>query len=182
LVIDATHPYAALASANIRDACTQAGIHYLRLRREATEIGNCRLFSALPAMIDWLNTQTGTIFSSLGAQTAVALTQVADYRQRVWLRILPSLASLTACLEAGFSARQIICMQGPFSDELNAAMFRAAKADILLTKESGVPGGIKAKLTAARECGMQVAVLSRPSEDAGRPLKEIIRQLKAGEL
>lgn len=36
-VIDATHPFAALATANIKAACEESGVRYLRLRREDDE-------------------------------------------------------------------------------------------------------------------------------------------------
>ena len=65
-----------------------------------------------------------------------ALTALPDFAQRVWLRILPSQKGLAQCLAAGFPPKHIICMQGPFSRELNEAMFRSTGAEILLTKES----------------------------------------------
>ena len=61
-------------------------------------------------------------------------------------------------------------------------MFRAAEADILITKESGVAGGFLEKLAAARACGMTVAVLERPDEEAGLTLEEAKRKIEGGEL
>lgn len=178
LVIDATHPYAAAVSGNIYAACEKTGLRRLRLHRAALESGGGVTFPGMDDLIVWLNERPGTVFSTLGAQTAAALTAVKGYQERVWLRILPDAAGLSACLAAGFSARRVICMQGPFSKELNAAMFREAGADILLTKESGAAGGYLEKLAAAQECGMIAAVLSRPREEDGLSLAELIKLIE----
>lgn len=178
LVIDATHPYAAAVSDNICAACEKAGIRRFRLCRETLDSGGCVTFSRMDELIGWLNERHGTVFSTLGAKEAAALTAVGHFRERVWLRILPDLAGLSACLAAGFPARHIICMQGPFSKELNAAMFRAAGADILLTKESGAAGGEPEKLEAARACGMVAAVLSRPREETGLTLAALAKLIE----
>ncbi len=182
LVMDATHPYADAVSRNIRAACENANTAYLRVRRESAAEDGFVTFPTMDALIAWLNTTDGVIFSGLGAKEAHALTAVTGFERRVWLRILPFAEGLNACVEAGFPAKHIICMQGPFSKELNAAMFRAAKASILITKESGTPGGFLEKLAAARACGMIVAVLERPDEEAGLTLEEAKRKIGGGGL
>ena len=107
---------------------------------------------------------------------------VRPRKKRIWLRILPTEQSLKDCLAAGFPPAHIICMQGPFTQELNAAMFRATKADILLTKESGAAGGFPEKLAAARACGMTAAVLARPRDRAGLTLAQWLRRIEEGTL
>lgn len=178
LVIDATHPYAAVVSDNICTACENVGVKHLRLLRETLDDSGCITFSGMDKLVGWLNKRHGTVFSTLGAKEAAALASVEGYRERVWLRILPDAAGLSSCLAAGFPARRIICMQGPFSKELNAAMFREAEADILLTKESGAAGGYPEKTEAARECGMTVAVLSRPREETGLTLAALTKLIE----
>jgi precorrin-6x reductase len=182
LVIDATHPYAAAVSDNIDAACEKTGVKRLRLLRESLAGGDCVTFPCMEELIGWLNKGRGIIFSTLGAKEAAALTAVTDFRERVWLRILPDEEGLSACLTAGFPPRHIICMQGPFSKELNAAMFCEAGADILLTKESGAAGGYLEKLDAARECGMTAAVLSRPREETGLTLAALTKLIEEGGL
>lgn len=177
-VIDATHPYAALASGNIKAACAACGAQYIRVLRERSADEGCVGFADMDALVDWLNGREGVIFSTLGAKEAAALTRVRDYRDRVWLRVLPALESLSACLAAGYPAKHIVCMQGPFSKEINAAMFRASGAAILLTKESGAAGGFLEKLEAAWECEMTVAVLARPKEEEGLTLEQIMRRIE----
>ena len=178
LVIDATHPYAAEVSANLRAACQASGTKLLRLLREPLGGEGCAVFSDMDKLIGWVNGQSGAVFSTFGAKEAAALTAVEGYQERVWLRILPDAAGLSACLAAGFPAKRIICMQGPFSRELNVAMFRRAGSAVLLTKESGAAGGYVEKLEAARECGMATAALARPREESGLTFAEVITRIE----
>ncbi len=180
LVLDATHPYADDVSRSIRSACAAAGREYRRVRRESRMEEGCLSFPDMESMIAWLSVQKGVIFSSLGSKEARALAEIPGSAERVWLRILPSLKGLEDCLAAGFPARHVICMQGPFSEELNEAMFRSAGADILVTKESGRAGGFPEKLAAARNCGMTVAVLERPQDADGLTAAEWLQRIKEG--
>lgn len=182
LVLDASHPYADVVSRNLRAACESTNTFYLRVKRESVAEDGVMVFPTMEGLINWLNTTDGIIFSGLGAKAARALTAVTRFESRVWLRILPLAEGLNACIEAGFPAGHIICMQGPFSKELNAAMFRAARADILITKESGTEGGFVEKLAAAHEGGMITAVLKRPGGETGLTLAEVRKKIEADEL
>jgi precorrin-6x reductase len=179
LAIDAAHPYATLARENINAVCKKTGVKLIRLRREALRTENCKIFSSIDEITEWLKTTEGEIFSTLGAKEAPAFV---NFKERIWLRVLPDPAGLSACLSLGFSARRIICMQGPFSKELNAATFRETGARILLTKESGAAGGFAEKIKAAEERGLTVAVLSRPRDCGGVTLCELIKLIEEGKL
>ena len=181
-VIDATHPYANSIRRNLKSACQTAGTPYLRVLRDASPATDCVTFETMPELISWLNTQQGIIFSMLGAKEAASLTAVSGFAKRIWLRILPSIESLSACLGAGYPAKQIVCMQGPFSEEMNVAMLHAANADILVTKESGPAGGFPEKLAAAKKLNIQIAVLKRPRDENGFTLQELLRQIEEGTL
>lgn len=182
LVLDATHPYAAAVSQTVAAACAAAQVPYHRvLRRSAMEDG-CMLLRDMEEMIDFLSATEGVVFSSLGSKAAKELCRVRDYQSRLWLRILPTVSSISDCLDAGFPAAHLICMQGPFSRELNAAMFRATGAKILITKESGATGGFPEKVAAARDCGMTVAVLARPQDFPGLTCEAWLQRIKEGNL
>jgi len=177
VVIDATHPYAEEASKNIAAACGQMATKLIRIYRESTEEVDCVYFSSIDGLLSWLETQSGTIFVSTGSSSAEAFTKLNDYQNRVWLRILPSLNSLKMCLDAGYRPERLICMQGPFSEELNRAMFQNADARILVTKDSGAPGGFSEKVRATRSLGMVTAVLSKPEEAGGVSLEEAFKMI-----
>ncbi len=179
LVIDATHPYAEQVSREIEAACDESATSYLRIDREgAVEKGEL-YFENLDQLIVWLNEGEDIIFSTLGAKSVGRLSEVKNYQKRVWVRVLPMQASLELCREAEIPPSHIICMQGPFTKELNTAMFRTSEAGILLTKDSGGAGGWHAKVEAARECGMKIAVLTRPQKKSGITIKEVLERIES---
>ena len=179
-VIDATHPYALEAGENIRAACGRKNIRYIRVEREEQDGDGCLTFGNTDALAGWLSARGEAVFSTLGAKEAPLLAKVTNFKERVWLRILPSEEGLSACLAAGFPPAHIICMQGPFSRELNAAMFRTSGAGILVTKDSGPAGGFPEKLAAAKDCGMTVAVIARPKQSGGVAFSQAQSMIKDG--
>jgi precorrin-6x reductase len=174
LVIDATHPYAQSVGENIRKACMSAGAELLRVKRDSgqEQASGCVSFDGMDKLLNWIEKERGGVFVTMGSSAAGVFTGLNDFQNRVWLRILPSVESLSACLNLGYSPERLICMQGPFSQELNRAMFVASGAKILVTKDSGAAGGFSDKVRAAHSLGMVTAVLSKPLETGGVPLGE----------
>jgi len=171
-VINAAHPYAKEAAENIKSACKRLDIQLIRVIREKTAEQNYEFRGGINEIISWLKQKNGNIFAATGSSSAQAFTRLPDWQNRVWMRILPSASSLRVCLDLGYSPKRIICMQGPFSEELNRAMFISANAEILVTKDSGISGGYVEKIQAATNLKMAVAVLSRPHEQDGVSLEE----------
>jgi precorrin-6x reductase len=170
LVFDATHPYAADASAGIAEAVSMmsagAGIRLLRVVREPGDTSRCRVFSNEDGLLRYLAGTEGVIFAAVGLKAAPLFTRLPGFETRVYMRILPSLEGLRTCLELGFPAPRLILMYGPFSRDLNRAMFAATHAAILVTKDSGSAGGFAEKVEAATDMGMETVLISRPAETA----------------
>lgn len=174
LIIDATHPYAASISSTIKTVSTDMGIDTISIYREGSSSEGYICFDSLDEMISYLNTRGKgkTIYSTLGAKASEGLSKIHDYENRVFTRILPLEKSLHMAIEAGLSPGNITCMQGPFSEELNEAMFRHTGAEILLTKDSGKAGGFPEKVKAAEKLGMEVLILRRPETNPGITVEE----------
>ena len=122
---------------------------------------------AVSAAAAVLNRTAARAFITTGSRGAAAFGRVKDAENRLTIRVLPSEEAVKLCREAGFKGKNIICMQGPFSAELNEAMFRAAGADILVTKSSGKTGGFPEKIEAACRLGMKVIVITPPEDIPG---------------
>ncbi|MDR2394547.1 MAG: precorrin-6A reductase [Treponema sp.] len=178
LVIDATHPYADKVSAHIAAACSAEGIERLSVLRQASDTSGCEIFLNEDSLIAWLTSKSGVIFSATGVKEAALFTRLPDFKERVWFRLLPTLEGLKTCLEAGYPREHLILMWGPFSDELNKAMFAAVGASILVTKDSGHEGGFPQKKKAALERGMQIAVMQRPLQETGFSCNEAILEIE----
>ena len=64
--------------------------------------------------------------------------------------------SLSLCMEQGLRGKQIIAMQGPFSEIMNEAVIYQYGISCLVTKQSGRSGGYPEKLQAANKAGIPV--------------------------
>ena len=130
LVLDATHPYASEASANISGACTRTQVPYLRILRDcqtsadtsSNPIHPSEIFVDTTAeAVDCLNHQEGPVFLTTGSKTLPDFMKINNASERVFVRILPNAEMLTACMSLGLPASHIFCMQGPFDVGMNTA-------------------------------------------------------------
>ena len=177
-VIDATHPYADIVTKNIQRACRETETLYIRLlRKESRSFGHLVSCQNIGEAVEYLQSHSGNVLSTIGSKQVSELKALPGYQDRVFARVLPLPEAINACLAAGFSAKNIICMQGPFSQELNTAMLRQYDCRYLLTKNSGDAGGFEEKLRAAEEAGATVLVIERPIEEEGLSLEETEEKL-----
>ncbi|MCC8169128.1 MAG: precorrin-6A reductase [Oscillospiraceae bacterium] len=172
LCIDATHPYAVNVSRNIRAACEKAKLKMVRVVRENIDSGCGERFNTPEEIVEYLFNKDGNVFVSTGSKGLAAFKPI---KERVYARVLPNAEVVAECNKMGFFGKRLICMQGPFSAELNAAMLRETNVKYLVTKESGAAGGFTEKLEAAREVGAVPLILRRPSQESGITLDEILR-------
>lgn len=174
LVIDATHPYATQVTANIRRACMDAQKSYIRIVRKSTFAGEpagVTVLADAQALCEWANREVNIkkkILLTTGSKDLRIYTEIEGYRDRVWPRILPDMDSLRIATELGYKKSNIICMQGPFSTEMNIAMIKSVGADVLVTKDTGATGGFDSKLEAALSSGIEAVVIGRPSDQEAR--------------
>ncbi len=181
IVVDATHPFAVEASENIRRAAEMAGVPYLRLKRNTKDSPDKKVFrfSDISDVIPALTRTTGNILLTTGVNTLQEFAQNEALRDRLFVRVLPGEESLKKCEEAGIRGRQIIAMQGPFSQEMNRATIHAYDIRHLVTKQSGKSGGFSEKIFAAQETETAVYIVGAPEED-GVPYADALDRL--GEL
>ena len=170
LLIDATHPYAALVTDNLRAACRRTGAQYERLLRPHRE-GETVPDTA--SAVAWLSAHPGKVLLTTGSKELDAYTAVENFTERLYPRVLPSVGVIQKCASLGFPGSHIIAMQGPFSAEMNAALIRQTGAEILVTKDTGASGGFAEKLAAAHETGIRTLIIARPREESGRSLAEM---------
>ena len=180
LCVDATHPYAALATENIASACERANVPYLRLLRSSGAGEDDGAFVPdAAACAEFLRKTDGNILLTTGSKELPAFCADEGVRARVYARVLPMAASLRICADCGVQPDRILAMQGPFDEEMNLAMLRAARAHWLVTKDTGDAGGYAAKLRAAERAGARVVVIGRPVQRDGLPLEAALREIEA---
>ena len=80
------------------------------------------------------------------------------------MRTLPTEEAGRKALSLGWTPGHLICMQGPFSEELNLALLHQLDIRVLVTKESGKAGGFWENGRAAQRAGGRTLVVGRPPQ------------------
>ena len=195
-VVDATHPFAQQVTKNIAQACANQSCKLWRLLRQADEkmdskeggqlenqTGALHMPEDKIIYVDsveeaavYLNQTQGNIFFTTGSKDLPKYLSVIEDISRVYVRILPDAMQLEKCRSLGLMGKQIICMQGPFNEDLNIAMLRQIQASVLVTKETSNAGGLTEKLCAAAKTGAKALVIRRPCE-YGYSMEQILGKL-----
>jgi len=178
-VIDATHPYALNITEHIKQACEATGAFYIRLKRSESDTDSDRIVkvSSVQEAVDYLKDKEGNILASTGSKDIALYTQIPDYKERVTARVLSTMESVQKCAEYGFSGKNLICAQGPFSEDTNYATLKQIDAKYIVTKDSGTAGGYEDKVRAAMRAGATVVLVERPKEE-GHTYDEVVSILE----
>ena len=166
--VDATHPYAVNVSRNAMTACAAAGIPYIRFERDLTKISyeNVHLVHSYEEAAEAAARLGKNVFLTTGSRNLERFVRAEPLADCTLIaRVLPTTEVIALCEGLGLTPAQIIAMQGPFSRELNRAMYEKYKADVIVTKNSGTIGGTDAKFQAAEDLDLPVVVIDRPVLD-----------------
>ena len=181
LVIDATHPYAQVVTENIEAACERTGTAYLRVVRQESqrleEEETITYVKSIREAVEYLEGTSGNILVTTGSKELAAYTSLTDYQERIYARVLSLVEVVSSCASLGIEGKHLLCMQGPFSKEMNVALIHQFDIAWMVSKESGRAGGFLEKYQAAKETGCKMIVIGRPKEEQGVELEECIRYL-----
>lgn len=175
LCVDATHPYAAEATAAIRAACKSTGTPRLRLLRPASQIEGAVCVPDCKAAAEFLTDRPGNILLTTGSKELSAFERLDP--GRLYARVLPTHDGIAACEALSLPHSHILALQGPFTQKLNEAMLEQYQIRWLVTKDGGRAGGFGEKLAATRATGAELVLVERPP-DEGEGLEEILQQIK----
>ena len=184
-VVDATHPYAAEVTKNIRKSVEGEAVPYFRIQRNLEEaptlMENCLFFDSADECARKLCEGKGNILLTTGSKELEAFCQYDELKKRLVVRVLPGRESMELCWKNGLEGKQIIAMQGPFTKEMNLATIRQYAIEYMVTKESGKVGGADEKLEAAKEAGISCYVLRRPvaGEEKSFTFTEVFEAVRA---
>lgn len=169
VVIDASHPYAAGVSRNALSACQSCGIKYLRYERPAAPLPRYERLHVVADAAEAAKIAAGlgrVVFLTTGSRMLkVFKNEPLLAGHRLIARVLPDPGVLAECQTLGFSPRDIVALQGPFSHELNVALFQEYGSEVVVTKNSGAVGGSDSKFSAAIALGLELVVIDRPAVD-----------------
>ena len=173
IVLDATHPYAAEVTKNIRIACESAGVLYQRILRPEGEKNSEAIYvESTEEAAAFLSGTEGNIFLTTGSKELAKFTGIPDYKERLFARVLSIPSVIRSCAELGIEGKHLIGMQGPFSAEINEAMLRQFQCSYLVTKDTGLAGGFPEKMEACQRCGVTPVIIGRPLKEEGLSLQD----------
>ena len=183
-VIDARHPFAVKQEEGFVRTCRELGIMYLRVGREETTIVSNELIIPVFSMQEAAEqaAATGkTIFLTTGShELEPFLEQREKHGLRLVVRVLPEHSIIRKCQDLGISPKDIVAMHGPFSKQINKALFKMYKASVIVTKDSGKAGGTDTKIDAALSLNIPIVIVKRKVQDCrpGYSLEQVIKILK----
>ena len=180
LIIDATHPYATEVTNAVKQAAGRTNTELIRVLRKADGKGTdgCICVSDTDEAVMYLNGTSGNILLTTGSKELLHYTAVNAFEERIYARILPLRDAVENANALGFSGNHLICMQGPFSEDMNIALLRMTNAKYLVTKDTGEQGGFSEKISAAKKCGAVPVIIRRPTEESGISTDECIRLIE----
>lgn len=190
VVVDATHPFATEVSKNIRAAAEKAHIKHLRLQRSTDayrnlpqkgkekSIAEVVYFETNEACAKALMKTEGNILLTVGSKELLSYCNLEGLKERLVVRVLPSEDSLAVCREHHLTGKQIIAMQGPFSEKMNRALIQEYDISCLVTKESGITGGFEEKASAAWKEECSLFVIGNPEKETGLSFCEVCSELE----
>ena len=164
-IIDATHPFASIISGQAMEAAKATDIKYLRLERKSGIIPNGPLIKTIRELeeAEPFIKPGMRVFSTLGSKSlSIIVPIVSRCQAELVVRVLPTSQVIIECEKLGLNPDQIVALSGPFNMETNRELFKKYNSDLILTKESGDPGGLGAKITAAAKLNITTVVWLRP--------------------
>jgi precorrin-6A/cobalt-precorrin-6A reductase len=167
LVVDATHPFAAMISANAAEACAVADVPRLMLIRPPwrPEPDDRWLeVDSLAAAAEALPGIARRAFLTVGSGGIEAFRTVAG----VWFLVRLFEPPATPLPLAD---HHVVISRPPFNFEGEAALFGEHRIDTLVSKQSGGP--TDAKLAAARATGARVVMVRRPAPPPGERVETV---------
>jgi precorrin-6A/cobalt-precorrin-6A reductase len=168
LLVDATHPFAAVMAHNAAEACGATGVPRLKLLRPAwrkeagdrwIEVENtARAAEALPKL-------GRRVFLTTGRQDLAAFAGLAD----IWF-----LVRLVEPPETPvpLARHELVLARGPFDEAAEAALMQNHGIEALVAKNSGGKATY-AKIAAARRLGLPVVMIRRPDAPAGETVETV---------
>lgn len=146
LLVDATHPFAAVMPGHARDAAAIAGVPHLRMVRPPW-----------PVRPGWV--EVDDVASAASAVRGRTFLALGRQQLNVFRGIDDAELVVRAVDEPPDGPWEVIRRRGPFAYDDEVALLREHRIDVLVTRNSGGP---TAKVDAAEACGVDVVVIRRP--------------------
>lgn len=170
-VLDATHPFAAAMSHRTLDVCTEEGIPYAQVLRPAWRPAEGDTWTFLNNEADAARhvPPHATVFLATGRQSLPLFAPISD--RTLFARRIDPPGEPFPFPHGGW-----VLGRPPFSVGAEEALFHRLGIDWLVVKNAGGSSS-RAKLDAARNLGIPVAMIRRPLQPQGIRLETVAAAL-----
>lgn len=165
VVVDASHPYAEEVSRQAAAAAQKAGVPYTAYDRPSA----VPPAAAVIRVVDHVEAARTAcrfkdpILLTIGTNhLAPYVTEARRGAVRLVVRILDVPESWMRCRRLGLKADDIVAGRGSLGYDQMIDLLRSRRIGVLVTKDSGLEGGVPIKLKAAEATECRVVVIERP--------------------
>jgi precorrin-6A/cobalt-precorrin-6A reductase len=184
-LVDARHPFAADNRQGDSDPYAflfeNSRVPYYRLGREETIVEENELINPVYTIEEAAVKAAGLgkcIFLATGSNGLEPFLKVKnELGVRLVVRVLPEHRVIRKCQDMGIKPKDIVAMQGPFSKQVNKALFKMYRASVVVTKDSGKAGGIDNKLAAALSLKIPVVLIKQKNNGPVYSWQEVLALL-----
>lgn len=167
-LIDATHPFASVATETAIKSCEKTRIRYIRYERASTILPKSDLIYEVSSFHEGalkskelMKNKNDKLMHLAGVMTLPEIVKEIDPKHII-ARVLPNTYSISKTQNTGIPAENIIAMQGTFSKEFNMSLMKEYDISVMITKESGESGGAEEKINAALDLDIPIVLVTRP--------------------
>ena len=165
-LIDASHPFAEVLHQTAASVALIKRIPYFRYERPSFFHPSAILTQSHLEAAQLACAFGQPILLTTGSKNlAEYVTLARTHEIPLFARVLNHAESISSCLDAGLRADQLIFGRGPFSVADNRALIQRLKIGSMITKESGVAGGVDSKLEAALAENCRFIMVLRPTHN-----------------
>ena len=165
IFVDGSHPYAKEVSKTLMKACYDLNIEYIRYERKSylddIESEKIIRINNYEELVEVLKNIEGNVLNTTGSNNA-GLINSLNIENRIIHRVLPMPNVLQKLIDSEIKVEDIIAIKGPFGKEINNGIIKEYKIKAIITKDSGLEGGIKEKIESVIENDINLIVISKP--------------------
>lgn len=181
-VIDAAHPYAQALRLTIVVACESIHCPVMRYERPSavSKLESPLIIKAHNVMdaCRKVSEHQNKVLLTTGSKDLESFKRMLRDKTLV-ARVLPVADVIAECNTLGLGIDNIIAMKGPFTKNMNAALYEMVQPDVVITKESGQEGGFIEKVEPCIERGITCIVIERPQTTSINQYQSYLTDLDA---
>ncbi|KFF41746.1 MAG: cobalt-precorrin-6A reductase [Candidatus Atelocyanobacterium thalassa] len=172
-IIDASHPFAENISRYAINIAQSYAIPYMRYERPSLPLDSQVIYlDSFKTLITKEYLAKKRVLLTVGCKV-LPMFNPCHQQSLLFARILPRLSSLKIALAAGFREENIIGIRPPINLELEKAICKQWKIDMVVTKASGKQGGEDIKKRLSKELGISLIIIQRPNINYPKSTQQI---------